>query len=56
MIKVEKSILIHRPIQEVFDFVGDLQNGPQWQSALLEAKPTTEGELGVGRNLRLYAN
>jgi len=48
MIKVEKSILIQRPIQEVFDFVGNLQNGPQWQSAVLEAKQTTEGELGVG--------
>jgi uncharacterized membrane protein len=48
MIKSEMSIIIHRPIQEVFDFVSDFQNGPQWQSGLLEVHPLTEGPLGVG--------
>lgn len=48
MIKNEKSIIIHRPIEEVFAFVGDLQNGPQWQNALLEVRCTTEGALGIG--------
>ena len=48
MIKNEKSIVIQRPIEEVFAYVSDLQNGPQWQSALLEARRTTEGPLGIG--------
>ena len=48
MIKVEKSIIIHRPIEEVFVFVGDQRNAPQWQHGLLEVWRTTEGPLGVG--------
>lgn len=48
MIKVEKSIIIHRPIEEVFAFVGDLKNSVQWQPGLLEGRQTTEGPLGIG--------
>jgi uncharacterized protein YndB with AHSA1/START domain len=48
MIKKEKSIIIDRPIEEVFAFVGDLETGIQWQSALLEVRRTTQGPLGVG--------
>lgn len=48
MIKVEKSIVINRPIAEVFAFVADQRNAPRWQSGLLEVRPTTEGALGVG--------
>ncbi len=48
MIKAEKSIVIQRPIEEVFAFVADQQNAPQWQHGLLEVRRTTEGPLGVG--------
>lgn len=48
MIKVEKSIIIHRPIEEVFAYVGDQTNAPQWQPGLLEVRRTTDGPLGVG--------
>ena len=48
MIKKEKTIIINRPIEEVFAFVGDLETGIQWQSALLEVRRTTQGPLGVG--------
>jgi uncharacterized membrane protein len=48
MIKNEKSIIIDRPIGEVFAFVGDLRNGLQWQSNLLDVRRTTEGPLGIG--------
>ncbi|OGO71472.1 MAG: hypothetical protein A2Z49_12115 [Chloroflexi bacterium RBG_19FT_COMBO_56_12] len=48
MIKNEKSIIILRPIEEVFAYISDLQNAPQWQSALLESRRTTEGALGIG--------
>jgi uncharacterized protein YndB with AHSA1/START domain len=48
MIEVEKSIIIHRPIEEVFAFVGDQRNAPQWQSGVLEVRRTTEGPLGIG--------
>jgi uncharacterized protein YndB with AHSA1/START domain len=48
MIKQEKSIVIRRPIEEVFDYVSDQRNTPQWQSGLVEVRRTTEGPLGVG--------
>lgn len=35
MIKAEKSIVINRPIEEVFAYVSDQRNGPQWQSGLV---------------------
>jgi uncharacterized membrane protein len=48
MVKNEKRIMIHRPVEEVFAFVGDLQNAPTWQPELLEVRRTTEGPLGIG--------
>ena len=48
MIKNEKIINIHRPIESVFAFVSDLQNGPRWQPELLDVHPITEGTLGIG--------
>lgn len=48
MIKVEESIVIQRPIEEVFAFVADQTNAPHWQSGLLEVRRTTEGPLGIG--------
>lgn len=48
MIKVEKSGIIHRPIEEVFAFVADQRNAPQWQHGAVEVRRTTEGPLGIG--------
>ena len=48
MIQLEKSIIIHRPIEEVFAFVDDQSNAPEWQDGLVEVRRTTEGPIGVG--------
>lgn len=48
MIRVEESIVIRRPIEEVFAFVADQTKAPQWQSGLLEVLRTTNGPLGTG--------
>jgi uncharacterized membrane protein len=48
MIKNEMSIIIHKPVSEVFDYVSDVHNGPQWQTGLLEVHPVTDGPGGVG--------
>ncbi|TEU13463.1 MAG: hypothetical protein E3J21_18580 [Anaerolineales bacterium] len=48
MIKIEQSVVINRPIEEVFAFVTDYETHLQWQSGVLEAKITSEGPLGVG--------
>jgi len=48
MINVEDSIVINRPVEEVFAFVADQENALQWQEGLLEVRRTTDGPLGVG--------
>jgi len=48
MVTNEMIITIKRPIEEVFAYVSDLQKGPEWQPALLEARRITEGPLGIG--------
>ena len=48
MVRNEKTVVIHRPIEEVFAFVSDLENAPLWQPELLEVRRTTEGALGIG--------
>lgn len=48
MIEVESSIVIDRPVDEVFAFVADQTNAPRWQHGLVEVRRTTEGPIGVG--------
>ena len=53
MIKVEHSIAINRPVEEVFSVVTNLENNPKWGSGLLEAVKTSDGPIGVGTTWRL---
>lgn len=48
MINVKESIIINRPVEEVFAFVADQTNAPRWQQGLLEVQRITDGPLGVG--------
>ena len=48
MIHAEKSMVIDRPIEEVFAFVGDQRNAPWWQSGLVDVKRLTDGPPGIG--------
>ncbi|HET9754969.1 MAG TPA: SRPBCC family protein [Candidatus Limnocylindrales bacterium] len=45
---IESSIVIKRPVEEVFAFTTNFENQPKWQSRLLEVKKTSEGPIGVG--------
>jgi uncharacterized membrane protein len=56
MTKLEVSVVIDRPIEEVFSFVADFENSPQWMAELVEAKQTSEGSVGVGTTLSGVAN
>ena len=51
MTKLEQSVVINRPIEEVFAFVSDFEKSPQWMAELVEAKQTSAGSLGVGTTL-----
>lgn len=48
MVKVEGTVVINRPIEEVFEFLTKPDNFPQWQGSVLEAKQTSEGPVRVG--------
>jgi uncharacterized protein YndB with AHSA1/START domain len=44
----EQSIVIDRPVAEVFAFVTDQRNTPQWQAGLVEVQRLTDGAPRVG--------
>lgn len=41
-----RSVVINRPIAELFAFFADAENDPRWRSGVREIK--RHGELGVG--------
>jgi uncharacterized membrane protein len=41
--RVEESIEINRPLQEVFNYVSDVGNYPEWMAHVLEVLKDTEG-------------
>ena len=48
MIQIEISTQIDRPRDEVFDFLTNVANMPNWQSGVIESKPLTPGAMHVG--------
>jgi uncharacterized membrane protein len=48
MIKIENSVQINRPVEEVFTFVTNIENLTLWAGPVTEAKQTSEGPIGVG--------
>ena len=51
MIKVEHSVVINRPVPEVFAFVTDPANNAKWQEGLVESRMASAGTMGVGTQL-----
>ena len=51
MIKVELSVVINRPVAEVFTFVSDPANNVKWQEGLVESRMESSGPMGVGAQL-----
>ena len=48
MATFEKTVLIARPIEEVFGFLSDLENVPKWNYAIVQTRKVSEGPVGVG--------
>lgn len=48
MIRVETSVHVNRPAEEVFGFIANFENNPRWQSGQVEARFTSDGPLRVG--------
>jgi uncharacterized protein YndB with AHSA1/START domain len=49
MSKIETSVVIDRPVEEVFAYIADPKNTPEWAGPVIEAKQTSEGAVGLGR-------
>jgi len=52
MATLELSIVINRPVEEVFAFVSNPENNPMWSSVSKEVKITSAGPIGVGTTYR----
>jgi carbon monoxide dehydrogenase subunit G len=52
MTRIERSIVIDRPVGEVWEFVHDIANDRLWQTTLIESEQLTDGPMGVGTRVR----
>jgi Polyketide cyclase / dehydrase and lipid transport len=43
----ENTVMIARPIEDVFAFLSDLENIPKWNYAIVETRKISEGPIGV---------
>lgn len=48
MISIERTITIHRPVEEVFAYLSDVEHGPSYISGQREAHMTSTGPIGIG--------
>jgi uncharacterized protein YndB with AHSA1/START domain len=48
MIKIERTLTIHRPVEEVFAYLSDVEHGPRYISGQREAHKTSSGPMRVG--------
>jgi len=48
MVKVEGTVVINRPIEDVFAFLSNPDKSSLWQGMVLEVKQTSDGPVGVG--------
>lgn len=55
MTKLEHSVIINRPAEEVFDYMTDFEKLSEWMSELVEAKQNSEGAVSVGSTISAVA-
>jgi carbon monoxide dehydrogenase subunit G len=56
MINVQVSIVINRPLEEVFSFLSNLENNMKWRSGMIKAEKVSDGPIGVGTTYRMINN
>jgi len=48
MIKIKLTIVINKPVDQVWNFLTDFQNTPKWDIGVLETRQTSQGPAGLG--------
>ncbi len=46
------QVLVHQPLQTVFDYVSDLTRHPEWNGGELKIEAVTEDPIAVGKEDR----
>jgi len=52
MTRCAKSIVINRPVDDVFEYMNDVRREPEWQPQLIEAEQSPAGPTAVGSRRR----
>jgi len=52
MIKIEKSTIMNRPVEEVWKFISNVENIPKWNRGTRKGKVTSDGSIGVGSTVQ----
>jgi len=52
MINIDLSILVEKPIKDVFAFIGNLDNMPKWNTTVMGVEQITPGDVGVGTKFK----
>ena len=56
MLKIDYSVVIDRPLAEVFTYVTDIENMPVWSSEVEKAWKTSEAQWVRARRLAVRPN
>ena len=48
MIQLDKSVLIERPVEDVFSFISNFENESEWCEEVVRTQKTSDGPIGVG--------
>ena len=52
MARIEESVQIQCPVDEVFAYTTQAKSWPEWQSFIMEAEQTSQGPMGVGTTFK----
>jgi hypothetical protein len=52
MASFENTVIIQRPVEEVFSFLAHFENVPRWNYAIVETTKVSPGPVGVGTTYR----
>jgi uncharacterized protein YndB with AHSA1/START domain len=55
MAKIEESVVIDRPVEDVWNLITDISKLKMWDTTINEAKLTSAGPLGVGATCEVKA-
>ena len=52
MIRIEKSIIINRSVEEVWKFISNVENIPKWNRETRKGQVTSDGTIDIGSTVQ----